>query len=369
MASALLCSVAGALAILSGCTPPRPHATAASPAPQTLAPESLAEARAFVDSLRAARSLPGMAVTVTRAGRIVMSEGFGLANRERGLAATPNTKFRVGSVSKLFTAVALMRLVEEGVVALGAPLRLYIDPYPPHWPDMTLRQLAGHVAGIRHYRGAEFFSRTEYASLRDANAVFTGDSLLFAPGARYSYSSYGYNLLGAALESAVNEPFPTLAARLVFAPLGMTATVPDSVNKPIAGRAALYNSGRDSIAATPSDNLSSRWPSGGYLSSTSDLARFGGAMLDHGILRRESLEIMFTAQRLANGDSIPVGIGWRIGADSAGRPIVHHGGSSNGGSAFLLVYPRERVVVAMAANSFSSWGEREARRLAEFFLP
>jgi serine beta-lactamase-like protein LACTB len=78
---------------------------------------------------------------------------------------------------------------------------------------------------------------------------------------------------------------------------------------------------------------------------------------------------MFTPQRLANGDSIPVGIGWRIGADSAGRPILHHGGSSNGGSAFLLVYPRERIVVAMAANAFSNWGEMEARRLAGFFLP
>jgi serine beta-lactamase-like protein LACTB len=209
-----LWSLAGGLAMLAGCAAPLPRATVSDPAPETLA-----AARAFVDSLRVARSLPGMAVTVTRDGRVVLSEGFGLADREQDIPATPSTKFRVGSVSKLFTAVALMRLVEEGTVDLDAPLRRYIDPYPSQWPAITLRQLAGHVAGIRHYRGAEFFSRTEYASLRDANAIFMADSLLFPPGSRYAYTSYGYNLLGAVLESRIRRTGRRyLAAPLCISP-------------------------------------------------------------------------------------------------------------------------------------------------------
>ncbi|MEX2151966.1 MAG: serine hydrolase domain-containing protein [Gemmatimonadaceae bacterium] len=327
------------------------------------------EARAFVDSMRLAQSLPGVGVTVVQAGRPVWSEGLGVADREHAVAATPATKFRVGSVSKLFTAAALMRLVDAGLLDLDTPIRKYLPRYPSTLPDVTLRQLAGHTSGIRHYRGVEFLSTAEYASLSDAIGIFIGDTLLFPPGSRYSYSSYGYNLIGAVIETVTGEPFPTMVDRLVFTPLGMLNTVPDSSGRIILGRAALYRVAADgNVTTAPSDNLSSRWPSGGYLSTTQDLAQFGVGVRRPGFLTAKSLSLMFAPQRLSTGSTTQVGIGWRIATDSAGRVYYHHGGSSNGGAAFLLVYPIQETVVAMGSNALGSWSAPEARRVAAFFL-
>jgi CubicO group peptidase (beta-lactamase class C family) len=358
--SPALIAVAAAL-VLGGCA--RAH-----PGPSAPLPGAIQQARHFADSLRLSHALPGFAATVTRRGRAVWSEGFGSADSERGISATPETKFRVGSVSKLFTAVALMRLIDAGVLDLDAPVSGYLNTYPPHWPPVTLRQLAGHTAGVRHYRGSEFFSRTSYASLRDAIEIFLPDSLLFAPGTRYAYSSYGYNLIGAVMEAVAREPFPAIMERLVFAPLGMGSTEPDSAGRAIAGRAALYRVNAEGASATPEDDLSSRWPSGGYLSTTADLARFANRVTNQGFLSREALDVMFTPQRLTSGDTTLVGIGWRIGTDSSGRRFYHHGGSSNGGAAFLLVYPNERLVVALASNAFANWSTPEALHIADLFL-
>jgi CubicO group peptidase (beta-lactamase class C family) len=308
-----------------------------------------------------------MAVTVLRNGQVEMSAGFGFADVARATAATPDTKFRIGSVSKLLTAVALMRLVEMHVLDLDAPLRGYLDEHPAQWPDLTLRELAGHTAGVRHYRGAEFFSRTSYPTLRAAMEIFAADSLLFAPGSAYAYSSHGYTVIGAAMERVTGEAFPDLLRRTVLAPLAMPRTVPDSGGA-IDDKAVLYDIGRDEVTVAPTDDLSSRWPAGGYLSTTADLARFGWLALRPGFLGETARREMVTPQRLTSGMTTNVGIGWRTATDSAGRPYLHHGGSSNGGSAFLLVYPDQGLVVAMACNAFAQWGISEALHVASIFL-
>ena len=122
------------------------------------------------------------------------------------------------------------------------------------------------------------------------------------------------------------------------------------------------------VTSAPEDDLSSRWPSGGYLSSTDDLARLGRTMLSPGFLQPASIELMVTPQRLVSRTQTTVGIAWRVGTDSTGRSYYHHGGTSNGGSAFLLVYPQRQLVVAVAANAFGQLSEREARSVAAFFL-
>jgi len=157
-------------------------------------------------------------------------------------------------------------------------------------------------------------------------------------------------------------------AGAVAAPLGLRATVPDSFGRVIADRATLYTIADGEVTEAPPDDLSSRWSGGGYLSSTEDLSRLGDALLQVGYLSRASLDALFTSQHLSDGSSTEVGIGWRIGRDAKGRRIYHHGGTSNGGTAFLLVYPDEGLVVAMAANAFARWSTPEAQRVAELFL-
>jgi CubicO group peptidase (beta-lactamase class C family) len=222
---------------------------------------------------------------------------------------------------------------------------------------------------VRHYRANEFFTNTAYPTLRAALEIFASDTLIAPPGTRYAYSSYGYNLIGAVIESITREPFATSLRELVLEPLQMRNTAPDEKGREIAGRAELYaipNQG--DVARAPEDDLSSRWPSGGYLSSTDDLARLGRAMLSPGFLQPASIQLMVTPQRLVSGTQTTVGIAWRVGTDSTGRRYYHHGGTSNGGSAFLLVYPERQLVVAVAANAFGQLSEREARTVAAFFL-
>jgi CubicO group peptidase (beta-lactamase class C family) len=339
--------------------------------PQALPGAAVDSARNLVGALAERERLPGLAITVSVGGNdrpAVWREGFGFADAEARAPATPGTRFRIGSVSKLLTAVALMRLSEAGAIDLDAPISRYMPALAPPLRNVTLRQLAGHLAGIRHYRGNEFLSNEHYERLADAAGVFAGDTLIAAPGSKYAYSSYGYNLIGAVLESALDVPFPEVIRRKVTGPLGMRSTVPDLKGKPIPQRARTYHLTETGAAPAPEDDLSGRWPSGGYLSSTDDLARFGRAVLEPGLLAPASLGVMLTPQRLASGEATSVGIGWRVSTDSRGRRYLHHGGTSNGGAAFLLVYPEEQLVVAMASNAFGRWGERDALAVADFFL-
>jgi serine beta-lactamase-like protein LACTB, mitochondrial len=315
-------------------------------------------------------SIPGMSAAVAVRGRVVWSEGFGLADVERRVPATAETRYRVGSVSKLLTAAALARLVQAGRVDLDAPVQRYAPSFPVKPRPVTLRQLAGHQSGIRHYRipGDPVGERT-FATLAEGLAIFANDTLLFAPGTRYAYSSYGYNLLGVAIEGASGRPFLDAVRELVTRPLALWSVVADHRDSVVRDRTAFYDYGRDQrVVNARWDDASYKWPSGGYLATAADLASFGSAFLAPGFLDERTLQLVFTPQRLASGEATVVGLGWRIGRDSAGRTIYHHGGTSSpGGRAMLVVYPAEQVVVAMLANIAAIFDERDAGRLAGIF--
>jgi serine beta-lactamase-like protein LACTB, mitochondrial len=354
-----------AFVLASAC---RPSAVASPPPTTAVTAAQAAAASRFVDSMAAAQQLPGFAATVMEGDRVVWQHGVGYADVASATPATSRTLFRIGSVSKLLTATLLMRLSQEGRIALDAPVRRYLD-VPRPLADVTLRQLAGHLGGVRHYRGAEFFSTRHYDRLTDAIEVFAQDSLVAPPGTRYSYSSYGFNLIGAAIERRLGVPFTEAMREQVLQPLGLTSIVPDAAGAKPSARATLYAVSKGTVSQAPEDDLSGRWPSGGYLASTDDLARFGESVIAPGLLDASALREMFSPQRLVSGAATTVGIGWRIGLDSVAGPFYHHGGSSNGGSAFLLVYPRQRLVVAMASNAFGQWSDREALALGRMFMP
>jgi CubicO group peptidase (beta-lactamase class C family) len=355
------------IALASAC-----RATAGAPATAITAPAASARegaaASRFVDSLATAQQLPGFAATVMQGDRVLWRHGVGYADVASATPASSRTQFRIGSVSKLLTATLLMRLSQEGRIELDAPAGRYVGvPHP--LADATLRQLAGHLGGVRHYRGTEFFSTRHYDRLADAIELFAHDSLVAPAGTHYSYSSYGFNLIGAAIERRLGVPFPTAMREQVLQPLGLKSIVPDSVGVRPPARATLYAVSKGVVAQAPEDDLSGRWPSGGYLASTDDLTKFGESVLSPGLLDASSLHEMLTPQRLTSGTATTVGIGWRIGVDSLAGPYYHHGGSSNGGSAFLLAFPRQRLIVAMASNALGQWSEREALALARLFLP
>ena len=326
--------------------------------------------RADGTAVQLPNSIPGMSVAVAVRGRAVWSEGFGLANVEQRVPATPETRYRIGSVSKLLTAAALARLAQDGRIDLDAPVQRYVPAFPAKGRPITLRQLAGHQGGIRHYRiPGDPIGDRRYATLADGLRIFAADTLVAAPGTRYVYSSYGYNLLGVAIEGATGRPFLDAVRALVTQPLALWSVVADHRDSIVADRAAFYDYGRDQRVVNAAwDDASYKWPSGGYVATAADLAAFGSAFLAPGFLDERTLRLVVTPQKLASGEATIVGLGWRIGKDAAGRTIYHHGGLSNpGGRAMLVVWPAEQVVVAMLANIAASFDERDAGRLAGLF--
>ncbi len=332
------------------------------PAPLVASHAAAADsAREQVRAWMAEKNLPGVSVAVGVNGRVVWAEGFGWADLEHRVAVTPLTRFRVGSIAKPFTSAAVGLLHERGALDLDAPVQTYVEAFPPkRWPVST-RQLMGHVAGIRHYRGDEFLSADRYGGVVEALAIFASDTLEFRPGTKFGYSTYGWNLVSAVVESAAGEPFLDFMRREVFAALAMRHTVPDDVTGIVPDRAGFYvrdSAGR--LVNAPYVDQSNKWAGGGFLSTPSDLVRFGFAMMDGELLDSATVALLWTPLRLESGEPTSYGLGWAVGTAPdeygrlAGRRLVSHTGGSIGGTTLFLLFPDDRMVVAVTSNLSSA---------------
>ena len=311
---------------------------------------AVAQARAIVcDQL--AGKIPGLQVAVAVGGKLVWSEAFGYADLAREVPVTAETQFRIGSVSKPLTAAAVALLYEQGKLDLDAPVQRYVPSFPDKGYPITTRQLAGHLAGIRHYRGDEFLRNRHFDTVLEGLAIFQGDLLLSPPGTKFSYSSYGWNLISAVVEGAAGQDFLTYMSRNVLRPLGLTHTAPDRVDSLIPNRTRFYERGADSgfVPAPPVDN-SYKWAGGGFLSTAEDLVRFGSALLEPGFLKAATLELLFTSQKTTPGEPTGYGVGWFVATDGRGHRWVSHGGGSVGGTTAFSVDRDSRVVVAITSN-------------------
>lgn len=312
--------------------------------------DAVARARALVCE-RLAPGMPGIQVAVAVDGRLVWSEGFGYADVERRTPVTAESQFRIGSVSKPLTATAVALLYEQRKLDLDAPVQTYVPTFPRKTYPITTRELAGHLAGIRHYRDDEFLLNRHFTTVTDGLSIFEDDSLLFPPGAKFSYSSYGWNLISAVVEGASGDTFLHYMSAHVFNPLGMTRTAPDRVDSLLPQRTQFYD--RDSAGrftvSPPVDN-SYKWAGGGFVSTAEDLVKFGSAVLQPGFFKRETLELLFTSQRTTGGEATGYGIGWFLGADRLHHRRVFHGGGAVGGTAAFGVDRDSRVVIAILTN-------------------
>ena len=300
---------------------------------------------------RLATHIPGVQVAVAVNGKLVWSEGFGYADAERQKPVTRETQFRIGSVSKPLTATAVALLYEQGKLDLDAPVQRYVPSFPDKGYPVTTRLLAGHLAGIRHYKDREFFLNRRFATVLDGLTIFQDDSLLFPPGTRFSYSSYGWNLVSAVVEAASGDDFLHHMAAHVFRPLGLSHTAPDRSDSLIPGRTQFYD--RDSAGSyrvAPAVDNSYKWAGGGFVSTAEDLVKFGSALLEPGLLKRETLDLLFTSQRTSAGQPTGYGIGWFLRTDSLGHRWAFHGGGAVGGTAVFGLDRDSRLVVAILTN-------------------
>ena len=311
---------------------------------------------------------PGLSVAVGINGRIVWAEGFGWADLEQRVPVRPWSRFRVGSVAKPMTAALLALIWQDGQVDLDAPVQHYVPSFPVKEHPITTRQLGGHLAGIRHYRGDEFLSASHYPTVLEGLVIFEQDPLLFAPETRYSYSSYGWNLISAVIEGASGKSFLAQMQERVFGALSMRHTAADQNRLIVLDRVRPYALNDDGhFENAPYVDNSYKWAGGGFVSTAEDLVRFGSAHLGPGFLRAETLKLLHISQQTTDGNETGYGIGWRVGQDEQGRPVVRHGGGSVGGRTALMLWPEQGLVVAMIVN-LSNGAPLPAPAIAELFL-
>ncbi len=318
-----------------------------------------------------ARGIPGFNVAVAIDGKIIYSEGFGYADLEQRVPAWQITKFRIGSVSKPLTSAALMKLVEQGKIDLDAPIQRYVPTFPDKGTVITARMLAGHLGGIRHYKDGEVDNQKHYDNVVDGLERFKDDPLVVPPGTKFSYSSYGYNLLSAVIQGAAGKPFLEFEQEQVFDPLGLLNTTADQPADIIPQRARFYSGakGKPTKNSMYVDN-SYKWAGGGFISTSEDLVRFGSALLHPGYLKAESLALLFTPQKTKDGKETKYGMGWFIGKSKSGKRIFEHSGGSVGGTSELILYPDSHLVVALICNfsgDVDGWTGEEVQSLAEAF--
>lgn len=314
------------------------------------------QARQIVRDAVSSQNLPGASVAVAVNGDIVWAEGFGWATLDLRDQVTPATRFRIGHVSKALTSAVVGRLRDQQRLHLDDEVQTHVAAYPRQpWP-VTLRQLMGHTAGLQHYANTEWGDKPTRHCERAAEGLtlIPNQSLLFEPGTQYRYSTYGWVLVSAAVEAAAGDPFFAVAQREVFDPLGMQQTVADEPERAMPDRATSYYRGNLGGALTTAVDYSCFAGGGAFLSTPTDLARFGMAMLGDGLLRPATVALLQAPQMLASGASTKYGLGWMLEAvDLAGRstPVIGHASRTlEGASTSFLTFPDYGLVVAASTN-------------------
>jgi serine beta-lactamase-like protein LACTB len=329
---------------------------------------TIEKVQAAISSEMARQGIPGLSVAIVTDHRLRWSNGYGLADLENFVPATPATVYRLGSISKTITAVATMQLVEKGKLDLDAPVQKYVPSFPAKpWP-ITTRQLLGHLSGIRHYQRDEIDSTRHYARLLDGLAIFRNDPLLDEPGAKFHYTTYGYTLLGCVLESAAGMSYGEYVRDNIFQPAGMDTIRVDDVFAIIPHRAQGYQKMRSGeLRNSGLADTSYKVPGGGLCSTVEDLAKFAIAVQRGRLVKPETLAQMFTAQKTRGGQSTGYGLGWGIG-ERAGRKEVMHGGGQQRISTFLYMLPEERCAVVLMTNLEDAGLADLARKIADLAL-
>jgi len=302
---------------------------------------------------------------------------FGFADREARTPVGPSTMFRWASISKPLVAVRAVQLAEAGRLDLDDDVRVLVPEFPVKpWP-VTARQLAGHLGGVVHYSNGEVIvterSEAEGRPLMDTVAAldrFKESPLVCEPGSRYSYSTHGYMLLGAAVARAGEGSLREQVDEFIAAPLGMASLQPDDQGVSISGRARGYRRVARQVVPSLDRDVSWKLAGGGFISTVGDLARFARGLMGDDLLPRPALDRMWTPLRLSSGERTSYGLGFSV-ASVGGERTVRHTGSQEKTRTLLSVRPDSgRAVVVMTNSEFGRvkpvaslvWGVLEQRR-------
>lgn len=320
----------------------------------SLCAQDFTQLNRFLDGERTKRRIPGYSAAVYYNGETRWVRAAGIAELKTSRPVRRDTPFRIASISKSLTATAVMQMVEMRLLELSDEVHQHCAAYPVKPYPITLGQLLGHQGGIRHYRlkvESDVNNTQHFSSVQEALRKFAADPLEHPPGTKYLYSTYGYSLLGCAMEGASRMNYERWMADKLLATVGMCDTAPDNGQRVGTRRAQGYriDTAGEVVEAIAVDN-SVKVPGGGYVSTADDLMRFVDGLYRQKLVRSELLEQMWTSGRLASGKLTGYGLGFSVGRLAGGDREVYHTGSQQGASCLLYLRPAERFAFVWLTN-------------------
>ena len=315
------------------------------------------------------KKVASYAVGVMKDGRLILARGYGFADLENDVPATAETVYRLGSITKQFTAMAILQLAEQGKLSVDDELTRFLPDYPLAGHKVTIHQLLNHTSGIRSYTSQKDFmkrARQDF-SHDELLAVFKNEPFDFDPGTKWLYNNSGYYLLGLIIEKASGQSYEKYLDEHIFRPVGMSATRYGHLRPLIRHRAMGYKPFIGGLINDDPLSMDAPGAAGALVSTVLDLLKWHQALEAGDLLSSASYEAMYRETTLADGRTRPYGYGWGVGQLASHRKLSH-GGGINGFSTMIARYPDERLAVIVLSNTAGADTGGVERRIAKFVL-
>jgi D-alanyl-D-alanine carboxypeptidase len=330
--------------------------------PATVRPESAQAERTtpsdlrgideYIQSAMRKHHIPGISLAIVRRGQVVLAKGYGQANVELAVPATVDTVYQLASVTKTFTATAIMLLVEEGKLELDDKVTKHLSDLPKAWDAVTVRHLLNHTSGIKSYTSVKDFFKTirkDY-SHREILGLVAKEPLEFAPGEKWNYNNSGFFLLGMLVEKVTGKTYGEFLDERILRPLRMTHTRINDLHAVIPNRAQGYTWNGKELRNGEYTSPSQPFSAGMLVSSVSDMLKWDTALDSETLLTNPILERMWTPTPLKKGEPAGYGFGWQIDKVN-GHRRVSHGGGIPGFSTEISRFVDDKLTVIVLANS------------------
>ncbi len=294
---------------------------------------------------------PGAAVIAVKDGQVVFRKGYGMANLELGVAIEPDMIFRIGSITKQFTAVSILMLMEQGKLSLSDEITKFLPDYPTQGHKITIEHLLTHTSGIKSYTGLPEWRPLWRKDLKMTELIdlFKNKPLEFAPGAGWNYNNSAYVLLGAIIEKITGQSYGDFVEKNIFAPLDMKQSFYDNTARVIPRRAAGYSRGQGGFVNAEYLSMSHPHAAGSLMSTVDDLAKWDAALYTEKLVKQDSLKKAWTPFVLNDGRPTKYGYGWGVTTLEGERMITHSGGI-NGFTCDAVRLPDSKIYVAVLTN-------------------
>lgn len=318
---------------------------------QSATEDALADHFDKVLSMQFPGGAPGVTVLAARNGEILYHKAFGTANLEADIPMQTDHVFRIGSVTKQFTAIAILQLVEQGKINLQDEITRFIPDYPTQGHRITIEHLLTHTSGIQSYTSMKDFEKILSTDMTPMQLIdiFKNEPMRFDPGTKFEYNNSGYILLGYIIEVVTGQSYGEYVEEHIFKPVGMTNSFYGSAGRIIKNRVGLYSKSHDGYQNTPHLSMTVPYAAGSILSTVGDLYKWHRALQNGEMVKKESLQLAYTPYALKDSTEIDYGYGWAFGFVQ-GSPAIEHGGAIHGAKSMAIHVPEYDVYVAVLAN-------------------